>query len=155
MAYDNKNAGNYQNRNSTQKSDKPKIPYLRLTDDNYVDMAEKVILTFDERSIVTTTQLRNLLAMISDIYNDILDDDSVIKDGKNDTLIEEITSRINYLKLKFIYESGRDEKVKFLIKEASILEHLKDIQKSRKNFILFSRYMEALVAYRKYYFGNK
>lgn len=156
MAYDNRKPGAYHKNNLEPKSESPKIPYVRLTNDNYVDVAEEVIKVFlNEEEIVTTTQLRNLLAMISDIYNDALNNDSTLEDGQNDTLVEEITSRINYLKLKFVYESGRDKKVRALINESSILQHLKDVGKSKKNFILFSRYMEALVAYRKYYFGDK
>lgn len=155
MGYNDRRTGSGHTGQSNKKAEVARMDYIRLTDDNYVEMADEVLGGFSADNIVTSTQLRNLLSMISNIYNDILDADSTIEDEKNDSLIEEITSRINYLKVKFIYEAGRDEKVKYFIERANILNHLKDINKSKKNFILFSRYMEALVAYRKYYFKDK
>ena len=38
--------------------------------------------------------------------------------------------------------------------EAQILDVLKEINGSKKNYILFSRYMEALIAFHKYYGGK-
>ena len=40
------------------------------------------------------------------------------------------------------------------MEEADILSHLDEINGSRKQYILFSHYMEALVAYRKFYGGK-
>ena len=75
--------------------------------------------------------------------------------GQNgDTLEEEICSRIEYLRVRFLYEAGREPAVRRLVEEAKLLEVLKGIHGSKKNFILFSRYMEALVAFRKYYDEN-
>ena len=45
-------------------------------------------------------------------------------------------------------------KVKELVEKASLLEHLEEIGNSRTQYLLFSRYMEALVAYRKFYGGH-
>ena len=45
-------------------------------------------------------------------------------------------------------------KVKALVEKAQLLEHLKEVGNSRAQYILFSRYMEALVAYRKFYGGH-
>ena len=62
------------------------------------------------------------------------------------------------MKIRFIYEAGREQqkekRVKELIEEADILTHIDEIKNSRKQYILFSRYMEALVAYRKFYGGR-
>ena len=49
---------------------------------------------------------------------------------------------------------GRETKVKTLVEKAEILHHIDDIKDSRTQFILFSRYMEALVAYRKFIGGH-
>ena len=62
--------------------------------------------------------------------------------------------RINYLKIRFVYEAGREPKVKTLVTKAEILQHIDEIKDSRKQYILFSRYMEALVAYRKFLGGH-
>ncbi|CDD66312.1 cRISPR-associated protein Csm2 family [Firmicutes bacterium CAG:882] len=127
---------------------------MRLTEENYVEVAEKVILELCKRTntrgeqidLVTTSQIRNLLAMTADIYNDVIN-------LLSDKLTKEIISKINYLKIRFVYESGRErnENVKKLVKQAQILECIDEIKDSRQNYILFSHYIEALVAYRKYY----
>lgn len=125
---------------------------MLVNEQNYVDVAEKVIKSLmnkkDQRGkpipIVTTSKLRNLLAMSADIYNEALNQ-------KGDQLNEEICSRIEYLRVRFLYEAGRENAVKSLVNEAGIIEVLKNVNKSKKNYILFNRYMEALVAFRKYY----
>ena len=56
-----------------------------------------------------------------------------------------------------MYECGRDDKDKLVtnfVNEAQILDVLKEINGSKKNYILFSRYMEALIAFHKYYGGK-
>lgn len=169
MIYNNNAKGKEYNkpaRSNKNKEDKYRIDYEKLNDDNYVEMAENVMKQYEKEGeetrveikkvIVTTTKLRNLLAMISDIYNDVVTHGST--EGNSDKLKADITKRINYLKVKVIYESGREESVKKLVDRANISTHLDDVikSKSKTDFILFSRYMEALVAYRKFYFeGDK
>lgn len=169
MSYKNNAKGNQWNnpaRSNKNKEDKYRIDYEKLNDDNYVEMAENVMKQYEKEGketgidirkvIVTTTKLRNLLAMISDIYNDVVTPGST--EGNSDKLKADITKRINYLKVKVVYESGREESVKKLVDRANISKHLNDVikSKSKTDFILFSRYMEGLVAYRKFYFeGDK
>ena len=126
-----------------------------LTEDNYVVTAEKAIKEIcgkkDRRgrtvAPVTTSKIRNLLAMTAAIYNDVI----VCTSEKLST---EIVGRIQYMKIRFVYEAGREPKVKELVEKASLLEHLEEIGSSRTQYLLFSRYMEALVAYRKFYGGH-
>lgn len=169
MSYKNnakENQWNNPARSNKNKEDKYRIDYEKLNDDNYVEMAENVMKQYEKEGketgidikkvIVTTTKLRNLLAMISDIYNDVVTPGST--EGNSDKLKADITKRINYLKVKVVYESGREESVKKLVDRANISKHLNDVikSKSKTDFILFSRYMEGLVAYRKFYFeGDK
>lgn len=128
---------------------------MKLTEENYVGLAENAILELckkqDKRgkSIppVTTSKIRNLLALTADLYQEVVN-------YQGETLPAEFLGRINYIKIRFVYESGRENKVKDLVKTAQILEHLEEIKNSRSQYILFSRYMEALVAYRKYYGGR-
>lgn len=121
--------------------------------DNYVKIAEKAISELANKknartgrpiSMVTTSQIRNLLAMTADIYNEV-------ERKQGDTLTEDIVSRIQYLRLRFVYEAGRNPKVKDLVMQAKLLDVLDEIGDSKENYILFSHYMEALVAYRKFY----
>ena len=128
---------------------------MKLTEDNYTELAEKVILKLSQEKnrngkpvqIVTTSKIRNLLAMTADIYNEVIN----LHDEKLST---DIVGRIKYLKIRFVYEAGRQSEVKKLVEEAELLGHLDEIGNSRKQYILFSRYMEALVAYRKFYGGK-
>lgn len=125
---------------------------MRIDETNYVDKAERTVKELMEESkeryrggrIVTTSKLRNLLSMTSDIYNQVL----VCRTEK---LSEELGGRVEYLRIRFIYECGRDVEVKKFVEKAEILEILKEIRQSKKNYLLFSRYMEALIAFRKYY----
>ena len=129
---------------------------MRINKNNYVDKAEKVIQKLVEDSkqknrgkvnIVTTSKIRNLLAMTADIYNQVLV-------YTNEKLNEDISGRIEYLRVRFMYECGREPKVKKFVKEAEIIELLKEIGQSKKNYLLFSNYMEALVAFHKFYGGQ-
>lgn len=128
---------------------------MQITEQNYVEEAERVILELKklrdnrnrEIALVTTSKLRNLLAMTADIYNEVMSQN-------NDELNEEICSRIEYLRVRFLYEAGREKTVKNLVEEADIIEILKHVNGSRKKYILFNRYMEALVAFHKYYGGK-
>ncbi len=125
---------------------------MKINEQNYVDMAEKVILSLanmkDRKGknipVVTTSKLRNLLAMTADIYNEIMNQ-------TEDKLNEDICARIEYLRVRFLYESGREQSVKSLVNEAGIIDVIKEINGSKKRYILFNRYMEALVAFRKFH----
>ena len=128
---------------------------MQIDETNYVDRAEQAILKLKELKtasgreipIVTTSKIRNLLAMVSDIYNDVLN----LKDEK---LNKDVIGRINYMKLRFYYEAGREESVKRLLVHAKVFDLINEIGNSRNNYILFSRYMEALVAFRKFHGGK-
>ena len=101
---------------------------MKLTEENYVGIAEQAIKELcsekDQKGRlvgpVTTSKIRNLLAMTSDIYNDVVN-------SQSDKLNAEIIGRINYMKIRFIYEAGREPKVKKLVDKAKILEHLEEI----------------------------
>lgn len=126
---------------------------MKLDESNYVDLAEEAIQKLcglvkkQGIPVVTTSKIRNLLAMTADIYNEVTN-------SKSEKLSADIIGQINYLKIRFVYEAGRDMAVKKLVEIADILEHIGEIKGSRKQYILFSKYMEALVAYRKYYGGR-
>ena len=128
---------------------------VKLTEDNYTELAEQAIVKLEGKTskngkkiqMVTTSKIRNLLAMVSDIYNEIMN-------TQEEKLSQDVVGRIKYMKIRFVYEAGREPRVKDLVDEASLLEHLDEIGSSKKQYILFSRYMEALVAYHRYYGGK-
>ncbi len=126
-----------------------------ISEQTYVDDAEKVILKLSNKTdqrgrkveMVSTSKIRNILSMTADIYNNVL----VLQD---DSLTDELNGRISYLRMRIIYDCGREPKVKDFITEAKILEALKEINGSKANYILFNHYMEALIAFHKFYDGR-
>lgn len=127
-----------------------------LDEQKYVDKAEAVMKEIavmkDKKGYliikkITTSKIRNLLAMSADIYNEVVDSD--------EQLGEDVKARIEYMRVRFIYEAGRNPNdVKVFIDEAQILDAIKEIKGSKKRFILFNHYMEALVAFHKFYGGK-
>lgn len=118
-----------------------------INEENYVDMAEttmKDLCTPTGRSVISKTKIQNLLFMVSDIYNDVLNE-------KSRALSPTFIGRINYMKIRFYYEAGREWLVKEFLREAKVLDIIGEIGNSRENFLLFSKYMEALVAFRRFY----
>ena len=119
---------------------------MKLTNENYVGEAERVInslIAENDRRILTTSKIRNILSMITDIYNDV-------RELPGDELDPELRGRIQYLKVHIVYEAGREKTVKDFMEEADLLGVLDSIGNSKERFLLFCHYMEALVAYRKY-----
>ena len=151
MAYNNGgyNSGYNQNRGYSQQPATRQVPHSKLNDSEYVDKAEIVIKKLDsEKRLLTTSKIRNLLSMISSLYDEV-------RRSTSEKLSAEAMSQIQYIRLHFAYEAGRDPKVKDFVNEADILAHIKDIGDNKGQFMVFCRYMEALVAYHRYYGGKE
>lgn len=119
-----------------------------ITEENYVGKAESVITALiGRKELLTTSKIRKLLAILSEIYTDAR------HDGKKE-LSDEIKSRIQYFKMRFVYEAGREKTVKTFWEAAQIEKQIDKIGNSKKELILFCHYMEALVAYRKFLGGK-
>ena len=82
-----------------------------------------------------------------DIYNELMNHDE-------DELTSEQMGRIQYLKIRMLYEAGRDISVRNFVTESGLVKLIDEIDGKKSNYILFSRYMEALVAYRKFLGGR-
>ena len=128
---------------------------MRINEENYVAKAESVILKLSKQvnkqgkvvAMVTNSKIRNLLSMSADIYNQVLG-------CKDDKLPQELNGRIEYLRVRYIYEAGREPRVKDLVIQGELLEIMKEIQGSKKNYILYYHYMEALVAFKRFWNKN-
>lgn len=128
-----------------------------LDEKTYVDQAEQVIKKLADQSkdrngnahMLSTSKIRGILSMAADIY------DSVQQNNTSELGLEYV-SRIEYLRVRMVYEIGRDTtyKVKDFIVSAKLLEYLKMIDGSKVNYILFYHYLEALVAFHRYYGGR-
>lgn len=128
-----------------------------LNEKTYVDQAsavlDKLTAEFEKNGrrikpqIVTTSKIRNILSMAADIYDKVLQ-------NTEDQLSDEIASRIEYLRVRMIYECGREPKVNDFVKAAQLLDYVKMIGNDKKKYILFYHYLEALVAFHRYKGGK-
>lgn len=131
----------YQNTQSAE------IKPLKLPE-NYVDEAEKVMRAlFENRSRITTTKLRGFLTLANDIYN--------AENLRTETeLSSESKLKLMRLRVRVVYDAGRERDVKDFVEKAKLLEYLKGVGDSREAMIHFAHYMEALVAYHRYLGGR-
>ena len=141
----NRNQDRYGNQSNDQNCFKLEPPILT---DDYVDKAEKVIRKLDNsgkyekgpskgkmKFKLTSTQIRNLAALTSNLFDE--------SKTKND--IEDLREKISYLRIQFVYQSGREPAVEDFVKKAALLEALKEIQ-DIPSLQRFCRYREAVIA---------
>jgi CRISPR-associated protein Csm2 len=142
----------YGNRNNgSQGRQEQRKPYAPLTEEGYVARAEQVIESIKNKENgklnLTTSQIRNILSMVNQIYNTVIL-------TTEDTLSTDVQNQLQYLKVKLIYAAGRNNDVKEFVKESQLDQHLDHIGNQRSAFLLYSRYMEALVAYHRFLGGR-
>ena len=157
--------GNY-NRSASFSKEEEKEAVFWITEENYLDHAEKVIQELQaENAMITTSQIRNILANISDIYN-------VVQRAKHSgDLPSEVRSKIRELTMHCYYAAGREEKVKKFFLRSSLFMNLKGILEAssetnkempetlrnvgeKERFLLLHKYMESLVAFQRFYGGK-
>ena len=93
---------------------------------------------------ITTSQIRKFLSGINLLQNKM--------NNEEETLSDETVSEIKYLKIKLAYQAGREKKIKVLYD--NLVPEIDNIGNSKKKFIEFSKYIEAIVAYHKFYGGK-
>ena len=152
-----------QNNNSRGGKDPQKalppetIP--RKVPENYVDEAERIMRALiSSGTTVTTSKIRNLLSLVTDIYND----ESIRTEDK---LKPDSVVKLKLMRVRVAYEYGRDngesvgkDKVypmREFITQAHLREYLKGISTDRADLIRFAHYMEALVAFHRYLGGKE
>ncbi len=158
MAYDKNYNGGFNNRPNYTNRPQPNRPYpapaqqeiraLPLPAD-YVDEAELAIQKISgERNKITTSKIRNLLSLISDIYNT-----ENLRNEKE--ILPESKTALTMMRIRVVYEAGREDAVKTFVREAKLLEYIKGIGTDRAALINFAHYMEALVAYHRFIIGGR
>ncbi len=129
---------------------------------NFVDVAEDVIKKIKSEmdkkmcNDLSTSKIRNILAMIAEIYK------YVISDSGENSISSEINSKLQYFKIRCYYEIGRDREqagkkissVEMLFENSNILDLIKDIN-NKKRVINYYHYFESLIAWHKYYIGKE
>lgn len=143
-------SGSYNNRSNygQQKELPPEITPKKVPED-YVDEAERIMRSLmSQPKKVTTSKIRNLLSLVTDIYNT----ENIRTEEK---LLPESIVKLNLMRVRVAYECGRDDTVKSFVAQTNLLEYLKGISTDRADLIRFAHYMEALVAFHRYFGGKE
>lgn len=102
---------------------------------------------------LTISQIRKLLAAVISVNTQI----KVLEmQGQLKPQQQKIEAEIQYLIVKFIYQIGKDktDNVRTFVEKAKLIEKLEAIKGDVIKFKEFARYMEALVAFHKFYGGR-
>ena len=143
-------SSSYNSRSSygPQKELPPEITPKKVPED-YVDEAERIMRSLmSQPKKVTTSKIRNLLSLVTDIYNE----ENIRTEEK---LRPESVVKLNLMRVRVAYECGRDDTVKSFVAQTNLLEYLKGISTDRADLIRFAHYMEALVAFHRYFGGKE
>ena len=143
-------SGSYNSRSSygQQKELPPEITPKKVPED-YVDEAERIMRSLmSGGKTVTTSKIRNLLSLVTDIFNT----ENIRTEEK---LLPESIVKLNLMRVRVSYECGRDDTVKSFVAQTNLLEYLKGISTDRADLIRFAHYMEALVAFHRYFGGKE
>lgn len=140
--YDNRYPGG-NNRNYPQREAPAQVPDFP---DDYVDFAEKLMK--DKYRIITTSKLRNILSLLMDVYNmEML--------RTEDTICQDSVVKLQMARIRIAYECGRDRNTKEFVDAAHLLPWLKAIGNSRSQAIRYVHYLEAIVAYHRFFGGRE
>ncbi|WP_343246732.1 type III-A CRISPR-associated protein Csm2 [Diplocloster hominis] len=159
------NKGNRQKSNYSQNNDYRKNSDYRQEHKNleltaeeipvdYVDRAERVMRGLGKKQPggnykfeLTTSKIRNIFSLSTDIYN-------VESRRREPELKPESVSALQKMRVRILYDAGREGAVKSFVEAAHLLQYIKGIGSDREKFINFANYMEALVAYHRFLGGD-
>ena len=117
--------------------------------DDYIDRADAIMRDMStQRPMITTSKIRNLLSLVSGIYD-------TERLRTEPVLTKESIAGIGMMRIRTAYEAGRDSATKVFVEKTHLLQYLKGIGTDREDLIAFAHYMEALVAYHRYYGGKE
>ncbi|OPZ94296.1 MAG: hypothetical protein BWY74_00682 [Firmicutes bacterium ADurb.Bin419] len=152
----------YGNSQQQYKTEDMGIDYKSAYDP--VKEGEKLVLKMKEKGerYFTTTQLRKIHSYASIVNNKIQ-----MEESKNKSVAyrisEELQNDVQYIKLKLIYQMGRDKTVKKWfgsvdvdgIKGIGLEKIIADIGDDKEKFDRFYRLLESIIAYKKYFMPEK
>lgn len=101
---------------------------------------------------VTTSQIRKFLTAVNVVRNKV--DLYKAKNKGAETLSEELTAEIKFLKVNLLYQVGRTAAVKQFMTVSKLNIIIDGIGDSLARFVKFTKYVEALVAYHKFLGGK-
>lgn len=121
-------------------------------------LSEQVFIGRDGRErkngMVTTSQIRKFLTAVNTVTEKI-NKYRLMHPDKADTLSEDLVAEVQFLKVKLAYQVGRDPKeVKPFMEKAELMKEIDGIGNNPAAYDRFSKYIEALVAFHKFYGGK-
>lgn len=136
--------------------------------DNYVDRADKVMRALSEEAqksygskMVTTSQIRKFLTAVNRVNGKIDQFKNGNKSSASGRIPEDIQMEIKFLKVKLAYQIGRADSgryranpVKEFADKSGLIGEIDKIGDSLERYENFARYVEALVAFHKFYGGK-
>lgn len=137
------NRGGFSQSQPHREASEAAVPFP----EDYVDFAENLMRT-NSRNI-TTSKLRNILSQLMDVYNtEILRTDEHIT--------QESVVKLQMARIRIAYEYGRGERwTKEFITATNLLPWIKEIGDSREKVLHYIHYLEALVAYHRFFGGRE
>lgn len=106
--------------------------------------------------MITVSQIRKFLTAVNSL-TDKVERYKVKHLRKGEQVLElsmDLAAEVKYLKVKLAYQSGREASVKAFERKAGLLKEISSIGRDLNKYMNFARYVEALVAYHKYYGGK-
>ena len=134
------------------------IKKLTETDD-IAGKAEKIILGLKNDRLLggtnglTTNQIRKFLTAVTTLTNKI----TLYRHQQEQTreLSEDLAKEVRFLKVKLAYQVARGNKgVKRFAEDTQLKEYIDTVGTDLKEYMAFAQFIEALVAYHKFY-GEK
>ena len=130
---------------------------MMIMENDYIKQAQNCMEKLSkDHKLPTTSQLRRFLTAVNAVSGKI----DVHRDkngGKIDALPTELATEVEFLQVKLAYQIGRDTKhvMKPFNDETGLMNRIKKIGNNAKAFDDFTRYVEALVAFHKFYGGKE
>ena len=149
-------------RDSRPKASSQSVVAEPLPED-YVKRAEEAIAELkrmevqEKKYVITTSKLRSLFSLFTETYN-------AVSRGDQEKLNQDQINDLNAAKVRIYYEIGREDRynghmdsapVGRFVQQSKLLAYLDDIGNSCEKLLHFYHYMEALVAFHRFYFGEK
>lgn len=136
--------------------------------DNYVDRADKVMRALSEEAqksygskMVTTSQIRKFLTAVNRVNGKIDQFKNGNKSSASGRIPEDLQMEIKFLKVKLAYQIGRADSgrnranpVKEFADKSGLIGEIDKIGDSLERYENFAHYVEALVAFHKFYGGK-
>lgn len=125
-------------------------------DYDVVGDAEKVINNLEKdkygKIALTTSQVRKFLTAINVVRNKV--DLYIAQNKETKELSSELVAEVKFLKVNLLYQAGRINTVKQFMNTANLGNIIDNVGNDTKKFQKLCKYVEALVAYHKFYGGK-